>query len=105
MSERRKYSRYPCRGTVRVRALDTQVQFDGNIADLSPEGCYIEMLTPFPIDTPVEAHLDVKGAQFAVTGEVRINHPGMGMGVHFTEIAPAERAKLEALLGRLAAGE
>lgn len=105
MAERRKHSRYGCRGTVRVRALDTQVQFDGNIADLSPEGCYIEMLTPFPVGTPVEVHLDVKNVQFAATGEVRINHPSMGMGVHFKEIAASERAKLEPLLAKLAAGD
>lgn len=105
MDERRKFPRYACRGTVRVRALDTQVQFDGQIADVSHDGCYIEMLTPFPLGTPVETHLDVKSVEFAATGEVRIHHPGMGMGVHFTEIAASERPKLEQLLERLASGD
>lgn len=105
MDERRKHPRFPCRGTVRVRALDTNVQFDGNIADVSYEGCYVEMLTPFPVGTPVEAHLDVKSIEFAATGEVRIQHPGMGMGVHFKEVAPAEQAKLDQLLAKLAAGD
>src|SRR5581483_2546975 len=53
------------------------------VSDLSPGGCYIETVAPFPKGTRVDLYLHVGEAEAHLDGTVRVVHPTCGMGVEF----------------------
>jgi hypothetical protein len=82
---RRRYTRYPCTGTVQMSRPG------GNpdtlkLLDLSLGGFYAETMSPFAVGTT--AALEIAAQGFTVRGEgiVRTSHPSVGNGVAFTKM-------------------
>jgi PilZ domain len=88
--ERRRFARHQCRLEVQVIAQGAygEVQVKGKIIDVSLGGCYVEMLSPLPSDTPVELAFTADHTALRLSGKVCTSQEGFGMGVGFTGMTP-----------------
>jgi c-di-GMP-binding flagellar brake protein YcgR len=71
------------------------------LTDLSLGGCYLEIVSPFPVTTRVTLSMRAAGMELRTEGIVRVMHPEKGMGVEFTQTTPEHRAALEKFVGVL----
>ena len=102
--ERRKGSRYRYGAGVRVIEQRSQVPNWCNIADISEDGCYIEMARPFPKGTQLEMELRTQEVRLKLRGAVRSSHPGTGMGLQFGFENEEQQRQLQQIVQFLAAG-
>lgn len=65
------------------------------LTDLSLNACYLQTESPFPVRTRLQLLMKVGELELQVEGLVRIMHPGIGMGVEFTQNTAAQKAKVE----------
>ncbi len=71
------------------------------LTDLSSGGCYLEMASPFPMNTRVILIMRLKKLESRVEGVVRVMHPEVGMGVQFTRTTNQQRKHLEEFIHAL----
>ncbi len=102
--DRRAQPRHKCTGGAEVRKPGVDARVWGTLSDISLGGCYVEMLTPFPLASEVDLDLGVGSRRLRAAGVVRTSHPGCGMGIQFTSLSDQDRAELEQLNVSLAAG-
>src|SRR6185437_11641658 len=81
--ERRRSPRQDCRLDAQVLATNSSLRMRGTITDLSLTGCYVEMLSPLPVDAEAEVVLSVGSSTLHILGKVRTSRPGLGMGIEF----------------------
>jgi CheY-like chemotaxis protein len=55
------------------------------LTDLSLGGCYLEIASPFPVQTRVLLTMQIAQLHVQAQGAVRVMHPEIGMGVEFTQ--------------------
>ncbi len=67
------------------------------LSDLSPGGCYIETLGPFPKNTRIDVCLRVDDFETHLDGSVRVVYPGHGMGVAFAATAKQKELALSVI--------
>lgn len=97
--DRRRYPRIPCRLPVVVTTEGVvPVQLPGTITDISPNGCFVEMLSPLPMGTKVEILFKETNPPFRCPGDVRNTQHGMGMGIAFIGLSDADRRRVVAML-------
>jgi len=60
------------------------------VTDISLGGCYVEMLSPLPVDTFVDIAISPGDATLQLSGRVRSSQPNFGMGVSFTGMRPQD---------------
>lgn len=101
--ERRQVPRYTCRGTADVRPEGSEAWLSGTVADLSEGGCYVQTMSPLPVNLGVELQLNLGGFQLSALGEVKVSHPNAGMGIAFRELKEADVERLRELIQSLAA--
>lgn len=94
----RRFERTPCRIPAKVRIAEEDVTLPGTVTDISPTGCYIEMLAPLPCDTKVELTFSSGQSNLLCTGVVRSTLSGMGMGVAFDDMNASQLEKLKAIV-------
>ena len=99
--ERRKSPRIRCAGSAEFRAEGNEVRMLGSLTDISLHGCYVEMDTTFPVGTRVELVLTAMDIRTEAAGMVRATYPGLGMGIAFADIEPAQLLQLQKLLAAL----
>ncbi len=92
--ERRKFARHACRIETQVVTEDGSVGVPGTITDVSLGGCYVEMLTPLPVDSTIHLSLNPGTTTLHMSGKVRSSQVGLGMGVSFTGMGPEDFEKL-----------
>lgn len=95
--ERRQFPRKACRIEAQVSTDAGSVRLPGTATDISLGGCYVEMLAPLPVDTDVEIVLSPEGMKLEMSGKVRSSQTGMGMGIAFTGMRPADFEMLQRL--------
>jgi hypothetical protein len=100
--ERRKHWRYPCAGDAWARTPGAEILLQGQLSDISLGGCYLDMMNPLPSETEIELTLSLLNQKVRARGIVRASRQGFGMGISFTEIVGADRAKLHELINLLA---
>jgi c-di-GMP-binding flagellar brake protein YcgR len=71
------------------------------LTDLSSGGCYVEMTSPFPVNTRVILTMRLAKLESRVEGVVRVMHPEIGMGVEFTRTTSQQRNLLEKFIHAL----
>jgi len=96
-ADRRQFPRRTCRIEAQVSMDNGGVRLPGTVTDISLGGCYVEMLAPLPVDTAVEIVLKPEGASLEMSGKVRSSQTGLGMGIAFTGMRPADFEKLQRL--------
>jgi PilZ domain-containing protein len=92
--ERRKFARHACRIETQVVTEDGSIGVPGTITDVSLGGCYVEMLSPLPVDSTIHLSLNPGTTTLHMSGKVRSSQMGLGMGVSFTGMGPEDFEKL-----------
>jgi hypothetical protein len=100
-AERRRYPRYKCEGSAEIRTDGSSVRTWATFSEVSLGGCYLEMMTTYPVDTKLDLKLQLRGFEVRSWATVRINYPFLGMGIAFTDMATEERQNLEAMIQTL----
>lgn len=100
--EKRSHVRYVCDGGVEVRPEGGSGGFWGTLTDISLGGCYIQTFSPLPPGTHLAMKVQTKFNEFHCAGNVQASHPGVGMGIQFTDFEQGQRPLLEALIKHLA---
>jgi len=100
--ERRRYSRYECSAGVQLRKEGTDLPTWAKLADISLGGCYVELLSPLPLQTLVEFAINADDLEICGRGVVRTAHPSVGNGIAFTQMKAEDWRRLNHLIARLA---
>lgn len=74
------------------------------LTDLSLGGCYLEIVSPFPMRTRVILSMRIADLEMQAEGVVRVMHPEVGMGVEFTRKTVEQREQLEKFIQTLMNG-
>lgn len=101
--ERRRYPRYQCSGGVQLSKEGTGLPVWVRLADIGLGGCYVETMSPLPLQTNVELVIYVDELKICGRGKVRTSHPTVGNGIAFTQMQPDDWLRLHQLIARLAA--
>jgi hypothetical protein len=109
MSQRqaRGFARLHCTGGAEVRKgslYDGANRIWGRLTDVSLGGCFVASTHAFAPQTKITLFLGVLEIQVRARGIICRSHPGLGMGVMFTEIDEQNRRGLEELVKSLAKG-
>jgi hypothetical protein len=102
--ERRRYKRYNCGASASVREPNREFGTDGRVGDISMSGCYVEMMSPMRVGTPVLLEIKLPSHVLTLPAIVRVSQASMGMGVEFAEIPAGEMVKLAQLIAELSGG-
>lgn len=104
--ERRHLPRFPAEGPVEVRRPFAEGALRAYLGDISLAGCYLQTHEPLRVQSALRLLLKVADIDLDYRGVVRTCHPGVGMGVEFTEPSTqADGVRLRFLFQRLAKGE
>jgi hypothetical protein len=71
---------------------------DVRIADLSPDGAFVDARTVLPVGTIARLRFAVDAAEVSVLVEVRYSMVGFGMGVRFIDVDDATRRALSSAI-------
>jgi len=102
---RRVQSRLTCRMGAEVYALGSKVPQHCNLIDISPGGCYVEIISPFPPGAAIDIIVRTENLKVRLKGKVRSAHMGYGMGVEFVLNGPDEKGQVKRLLALQTAAE
>ena len=95
MDERRRGPRYPFFASAQITELQTKVQMTARTSELSLHGCYLDMLNPLPLGTPVRIQITYGERTIEAMGRVIYSQSNMGMGLSFEELSADHSALLE----------
>ncbi len=93
-SERRKYPRAKVAIPIEFKPEGAAVASHAETADLSLNGCYVEMSFTLPVGSKLDLVLWVEDARLATKAVVVTHHPQFGNGIEFREMSEEDRAKL-----------
>jgi c-di-GMP-binding flagellar brake protein YcgR len=71
------------------------------LTDLSLGGCYLEIVSPFPVSTRLTLSMRANEVELKTEGVVRVMHPEKGMGVEFSRTTAEHLGLLEKFLSVL----
>jgi hypothetical protein len=71
------------------------------VSDLSRLGCYVEMMSPFPLGAQVKMRIMKNKTPFLAQASVAYSLDGMGMGLEFGALEPEQVLVLEKWLREL----
>lgn len=100
--ERRRYPRYQCAGGLKIRKEGTELSSWAKLTDIGLGGCYAELMSPLPLQTPVDFLIQVDDLVIRGRGMVRTTHPSVGNGIAFTQMGAEDWKRLNQLIVRLA---
>jgi hypothetical protein len=86
--QRRRTPRYAFIASAELLEPRTEVRIATRVSELSIHGCYMDMLNPFPVDTPVLVKISAGSAEFQTKARVIYAHPNFGAGVVFLNPEP-----------------
>lgn len=95
IAERRSTERHTFSAGAEILDRTTGTRLAVRVADISPEGCYLDTVNPFAVNTPVRVMIRRHNAEFSALGHVRNAQGGMGMGIAFTDFEAGQRELLE----------
>jgi hypothetical protein len=104
-SERRRDPRYPLVAEARITDIGSSTEIKLRTSDLSITGCYLDTVSPLPNGTDIVLKICRDDGLFESNGKVVYVHPGMGMGVRFTDTKPAQQAILVRWISEIAGSE
>lgn len=93
--ERRSELRCPFTARAIVVEPKSGARLDAHTTDLSPGGCYVDTMNPFPAGTEMQLRLTKEGKSFNAKAKVAYSQFGVGMGVLFATAEPEQLLTLE----------
>lgn len=104
-AERRGADRHTVTASAEVVELGSGARFSTRTTDLGPGGCFVDTMTPFPVGAKVRLAIKRGNTNFQTAGTVVYSQTGLGMGIAFAELNPAQRQALEDWLTELTGGK
>jgi len=86
-----------------LKTEDSTIRTWATFTDISVTGCYVEMMTTYPVGTKLDLQLGMNGFIVNAEGVVRVTYPFLGMGIEFTPMSQNSREQLDSMLASLAA--
>lgn len=86
--ERRRTPRYSFIAHAELHEDSSQVRVVSRVSELSLNGCYLDMMNPFPAGTLVTLRITAGEETFEAHSKVIYSTPNMGAGVVFLDVAP-----------------
>lgn len=105
MEERRRHPRFVHPGGVEIHVPESNRRLWGHLGDLSRGGVYMEAPEPWTVGTEVEIRLEIDDLEVHALGTICTCHPGVGMGIAFSQIAPEQMNDFEKKLEELEIAE
>jgi hypothetical protein len=85
--EKRRTPRYPFIAVAEITDAASGAQLNSQVAELSLNGCYIDMLNTLPVNTKVTLKIFADSECFEATASVIYAHQGLGMGLAFQDVS------------------
>jgi|SRR5579872_4338655 len=105
-TEKRRHARFVCEGGVEVRDTSEGARgFWGTMADISLGGCYVQTFSPMNAGTGLNFLIKTHGMEIRGTAKVVAMHPGVGMGIAFTQLPDEDLKVLKKLIAQLEADD
>jgi hypothetical protein len=98
--ERRLTPRYSFTASAELHEEQSAASVTARVSELSLQGCYLDMVNPFPVRAIVQIRISSSKESFQAKGKVVYVHPGIGAGVIFVEISPQSQTVLQRWLAR-----
>jgi PilZ domain len=98
---RRVHRRVSCTGSIEITTEASNVNMQALLSDISASGCYAETGNPLPVNARVKFALHLRQKTLSGSGIVRQCHPGVGMGISFTEMSTFDRETLNTIVSSL----
>ena len=102
---RRKAERFNCRVAADIALDNSSAQAHCSVTDISRKGCYLQMVSPFPVGSGVGLSIYAKdlpgGEPLVLRGVVRTSHPMVGMGIEFSDISAVDQQSMQIVLQQL----
>lgn len=89
--ERRREPRYPFFATIELLETRGSVKIQARTGDLSPHGCYVDTMNPFPAGSKVRVTITHEHKTFVAVGIIAHSQVNIGMGVSFTGVEPQQK--------------
>jgi hypothetical protein len=93
--ERRSGGRHCFTASAEVVEMSSGARFSARTSDLGQGGCYVDSLVPFPTGSKVHVKISCGKNQLESHGIVVYSQYGLGMGVAFDPLEPAQRESLD----------
>jgi hypothetical protein len=93
--ERRRGPRYPFIASAELIEQKADVRIASRVSELSTNGCYLDMMNPFPTGTLVLVKISAGQEFFQAKAKIVYSQMNMGAGVGFLEFDGSSRAVLE----------
>jgi PilZ domain len=103
--ERRRTPRYVFFASAELYEEKSEVRLSSRVSELSLNGCYLDMMNPFPVNTMILLKIWAEEMLFATKGKIIYSQPNMGAGVVFLETEPKYMPILEHWLKEAEAGK
>ena len=89
-NERRRDLRFPFTASVDAVEPQSKATISGRTSDISSGGCYVDTISPFPVETIIKIRLTKERVTFEADAKVVLSQVGMGMGVAFISAVPQQ---------------
>ena len=86
--DRRRNPRYPFAGSIEMRESASEDKRTARVKELSLNGCYVDMESPYPMGTSLAIKLFTETEFFEAQASVIYSQPNQGMGLMFRETKP-----------------
>jgi len=85
-SDRRKSVRYTVSVQIEIRPVGSDVPMRLETTDLSPGGCYVQVMIPLPLGMRLQVTLWLNGTPIVAQALVVTLHPQFGNGIMFVDL-------------------
>ncbi|MGH9736966.1 MAG: PilZ domain-containing protein [Candidatus Acidiferrales bacterium] len=100
-SQRRAAKRCAMVAAAEVTDIESNTRLVARVSEIGVGGCYVDAMNAFPVGTMVNVRISRDQGAFEAQAKIVYCDPTMGMGVAFTEVAPAQRLTLEDWLAEI----
>jgi hypothetical protein len=101
--EKRRTPRYIFFAAAELLEEKSDVRIASRVSELSLHGCYLDMMNPFPADTPILLKIwTEEPAVFHTKAKIIYAQPNIGAGVRFGDVEPNSLALLQGWLAEAA---
>ena len=99
----RRSPRFPFFADARITEAETRSNMTARTSELCRHGCYMDMMNPFLLGTPLRIRIVHHGQSLDAAVRVVHSQPNIGMGICFDEVDPGHTGILEGWLSELQA--
>ena len=93
--ERRRTPRFCFIAHAELREDASQVRVVSRVSELSLNGCYLDMMNPFPAGTMVTLRITAGEETFEAHAKIIYSTPNMGAGAAFLDVDPKHQSLLK----------